>query len=343
MNLMIDRYSRQVLFAPIGPGGQEKLAKSQVLLVGCGALGTVLAELLVRAGVGTLTIADRDFLELSNLQRQSLFTESDCQDELPKAVAAAAHLKRINSEVKIVDLVAEINAANVGQWVPGQDLILDGTDNFETRYLLNDASLKWQVPWVYGACVGSYGMSTVFLPGETACLRCILDPIPPPGSSPTCDTVGVIGPVVHAVAALQCGEALKILTGNSNKLGGKIITMDLWENRVTSTSLREAKRPDCPACGCEEFEFLDGNHETGTQTLCGRDAIQIWQPSTGPMDFRSISQRLDLVGKVRYNDYLLRATIEDKEIALFRDGRSIIRGTQDPDEARRLYAKYIGH
>ena len=337
------RYSRQILFSGIGAGGQKMLERSHVLLVGCGALGSVMAEILVRAGIGRLTIADRDYIDESNLQRQSLYTEADCRACLPKATAAASHLATINSRVELIPEIVDVNAATIPALAPGKDMILDGTDNFETRFLLNDASLKWNVPWVYGACVGAYGMSLAFVPGHTPCLRCVLEQLPPPGSSPTCDTVGVIGPIVHLVAALEAAEALKILTGHLERLNGKLMSVDLWENQMWSLNLDRTQRdPDCPACGRGLYEFLEGKGEGRTQSLCGRDAVQVYRSAPSPVDFKTIADRLAPLGPVTYNDFLLKTSVDRFEIVLFRDGRAIVRGTQDVDEARRIYAKFIG-
>jgi molybdopterin/thiamine biosynthesis adenylyltransferase len=338
-----DRYSRQTLFGGIGASGQEKIGRGRVLLVGCGALGSVIAEILVRAGVGCITVADRDCIEESNLQRQSLFTEEDCRSGLPKAIAAARHLRAINSVVDVRPEVLDVRSSTIEALVRDQDIILDGTDNFETRYLLNDASLRWDKPWVYGACVGAYGMSVAFVPHVTPCLRCILQFLPPPGSSPTCDTVGVIGPVVHLVAALETTEALKLLTGQRNLLNRKLVTMDLWENRSVTMDL-SAQRPDgdCPACGQGRLEFLDGSHEGHADMLCGRNAVQISRPVPRPVDLAPIAKRLSDLGAVTHNEFLLRAKIGELEIALFRDGRAIVKGTQDIGEARRVYSRFIG-
>jgi molybdopterin-synthase adenylyltransferase len=337
------RYSRQILFSGIGAEGQAKLLQSRVLLIGCGALGSVMAEILVRAGIGRLTIVDRDYIDETNLQRQSLYTEADCLAGLPKAAAAARHLSEINSRVELTAKILDVNASTIEDLVAGHDLILDGTDNFEARFLINDASLKWRIPWVYGACVGAYGMCVAFVPGITACLRCVLEQLPPPGSSPTCDTVGVIGPVVHVVAALEAAEALKILTGHLDKLNRRLMNIDLWENQITGMNIARLQRDgDCPACGRQQFEFLEGKHEGRTLSLCGRDAVQVVRSEPSPVDFKGIAGRLQALGAVTYNEFLLKANIGPLEIALFRDGRSIIRGTHDVEEARRIYAKYIG-
>jgi adenylyltransferase/sulfurtransferase len=340
----MERYSRQVLFAPIGARGQEALGRSRVLLVGCGALGSVLAEILVRAGVGRLTLADRDYVDESNLQRQSLYTEEDASEAQPKAAAAARRLRAVNSRVALDARVADVGPANIEALAAGQDLILDGTDNFETRYLLNDASLRWGVPWVYGACVGGYGLAAAFVPGRTSCLRCVLRELPAPGSSPTCDTAGVIGPIVHLVAGLQAAEALKLLTGNRTSLSGRLVTVDVWENRVRALDIsRNARDPRCPACGLGRFEFLSAGHERQARLLCGRNAVQVPSGSPLPVDLAAIAERLRRLGAVRCNEHLLTARVDAFEIALFRDGRSIVRGTDDPAEARRVHAKLIGN
>lgn len=337
------RYSRQILFNGIGAEGQAMLSRSRVLLVGCGALGSVMAEILTRAGIGSLTIADRDYIDESNLQRQSLYTEEDCRAGLPKAAAAVSHLAKINSSVKLIPQILDVNAGTIAALVQSQNLILDGTDNFETRFLLNDASLKWNIPWVYGACVGAYGMCLAFIPGAGPCLRCVLEQLPPPGSSPTCDTVGVIGPIVHVVAALEAAEALKILTGRFERVNGKLVSVDLWDNHIASLDLaRQASSASCPACGARTFEFLEGKHQGRMQPLCGRDAVQVYRDSPSPVDFKVIAERLAPLGAVTYNEFLLKASLDKFEIALFRDGRGIVRGTHDADEAKRVYAKFIG-
>ena len=341
---MNERYSRQILFSGIGASGQEKIGLGRILLVGCGALGSVIAEILVRAGIGRITIADRDYIDESNLQRQALFTEEDCRSGLPKAIAASRHLRAINSSVDVHPEVLDVRASTIEALVREQDLILDGTDNFETRYLLNDASLRWDKPWVYGACVGAYGMSVAFVPHVTPCLRCILQLLPPPGSSPTCDTVGVIGPIVHVVAALESVEALKLLTGQRDLLNRKLITMDLWGNRFATMDLSAQKPdPECPACGQGRLEFLDGLHEGHADMLCGRNAVQISRAVPRPVDLGPIAKRLSELGSVTHNEFLLKAKIGECEIALFRDGRAIVRGTQDIGEARRIYSRFIGN
>jgi molybdopterin-synthase adenylyltransferase len=342
---MMDRYSRQILFRGIGAAGQAKLSAGRVLLVGCGALGSVIAEILVRAGIGELTIADRDFVEETNLQRQSLYTESDARDCIPKSIAASRHLAAINSEVLLLPHVTEVNSRTIETLVINKDLIVDGTDNFETRYLLNDASLFWNIPWIYGACVGAYGVSLAIIPGQTPCLRCLLEHLPPPGSSPTCDTTGVIGPIVHVIAAMESAEALKILTGNTDRINRKLVSMDLWENQTMAVDLsRVGQTKDCPACVRRSFDFLTGAQESQSETLCGRNAVQIRPASSvSGVEFAALARRLETVGSVHQNEFLLRTSVEGYEITVFRDGRSIIRGTSDPAEARRIYSKFIGN
>jgi molybdopterin/thiamine biosynthesis adenylyltransferase len=337
------RYSRQILFSGIGSEGQKKLGRSRILLVGCGALGSVIAEILVRAGIGCLTLADRDYIDESNLPRQSLYTEADCRAGLPKATAAARHLSEINSQVELSPRIIDVNAATIAGLVPGHDLILDGTDNFETRFLINDASLKWHVPWVYGACAGAYGLCAAFVPDSTPCLRCVFEHMPPPGSSPTSDTVGVIASIVHVVAALEAAEGIKILTGQLDRLNGKLTSIDLWENQILCMNLEQLRGNDnCPACRRRNFEFLEGKHEEQAESLCGRGAIQVRCAYPTPVDLAAVAARLAPLGSVICNEYLLKARVDKYEIALFRDGRAMVRGTQDTEEARRAFAKYIG-
>lgn len=338
-----ERYSRQALFRGIGWQGQERIRNSRVLLVGCGALGSVIAEILVRAGVGSITIADRDYVDESNLQRQSLFTEEDWREGIPKAIAAARHLGAINSTVQIQAAVMDVRAGTIGDLVSGRHVILDGTDNFETRYLLNDASLRWDIPWVYGACVGAYGISVAFVPHRTPCLRCLLELMPPPGSSPTCDTAGVIGPIVHLVAAMESTEALKLLTGQMDQLNRSMVSMDLWDNRYASLDISvRGRNPECPACGRGELEFLEGRMEGRAELMCGRNAVQISRSVPRPVDFAPVVKRLAPQGAVTQNAYLLKACVGGYEVALFRDGRAIIRGAKDIEEARGVYSKWIG-
>jgi molybdopterin-synthase adenylyltransferase len=338
------RYSRQILFQEIGASGQERIRRSSVLVVGAGALGSIASEVLVRAGVARLRLVDRDYVDESNLQRQSLYDERDLSEGLPKAVAARRKLQRINSEVEIEAKVEDVHAGSVLALLEGIDLVLDGTDNFETRYLLNDASIRTGVPWIYAACVGSYGMSFVVRPGATACLRCLLEEEPPPGTSPTCDTAGVIAPAVHAVSAFQLAEALKILSGRTEALTGAVLSLDVWQGKTDSFRPR-GKREDCPACGLGKLEYLAGASESQTLTLCGRNAVQVRPARPASLALEAIAARLRESGEasdIVVNAYLLRGKLAGREIVLFPDGRAIVQGTQDPAEARSLYARYVG-
>jgi molybdopterin/thiamine biosynthesis adenylyltransferase len=335
-----ERYGRQILFAPIGPDGQAKLLDSRVLIVGCGALGCAQAEMLARAGVGHLRIVDRDFVEFTNLQRQTLFKEADAGDRLPKSVAAKNRLNDINSDIEIEAIVDDVNNSNVEAFIHDCDLVIDGTDNFQVRYLLNDACIKTGIIWIYGAAVSSYGTTMTVIPGETPCLRCIFDEIPDAGSSPTCDTAGVIMSIIQTVAAMQVTETLKILVGDHGSLHRSLMQFDVWTNERHAISL-DVPDPDCPCCGKHKYEFLDGSSEFA-ELLCGRDAVQIAPPSGGGIDLSSLATRLEALGEVKQNEYLLRFANGKNEITVFRDGRAIIKGTDDVPTARSLYARFIG-
>lgn len=338
-----ERYSRQVLFDGIGRAGQERLAQSRVVIIGCGALGAMHAETLSRAGVGSLVLVDRDFVEESNLQRQVMFEEDDARRRLPKAVAAADRVRRVNSDVTAEPIVADVSFDNVEEIIRGSDLVMDGSDNFEVRFLLNDACVKSRIPWIYGAVVGSSGITMTILPGETPCLRCVLEVMPPPGSGPTCDTAGVILPAVSTVAAFQLAEALKVLTGTRDKLHGSIIQVDLWNFDIRSIDLSSLKgRDSCPACGKGDFQFLRGAERQVATTLCGRNAVQVAPAGAQAVDFPALAQRLRAIGTVAFNDFLLSFQVDGYDITVFRDARSIIRGTSDPALARGLYARYVG-
>jgi len=338
-----DRYSRQILFEGIGEEGQARLAQSKVVIIGCGALGAVAAETLARAGVGKLTLADRDFVEESNLQRQIMFEESDAVNRLPKSVAAASRIARVNSDIRVEPIVADVNFENIEEIISGAGMVIDGTDNFETRFLINDACVKSKTPWVYGAAVGSYGLTMTIVPGSSPCLRCVLEALPDPGSGQTCDTAGVILPIVTTIASIQAAEALKLLTGQTNKLHRSLIRIDVWNFQFNRTNLSSfVRREDCPACALSEFEFLRGAGRQVTTTLCGRNAVQIARSSGAAIDFAALAERLKSAGEVAFNDFLLRFRVEGYDITVFRDARSIIRGTEDPAIARGLYARYIG-
>ena len=337
---MEDRYSRQILFSGIGEQGQERLRSARVLIVGCGALGSAHAESLARAGVGHLRIVDRDFVEPSNLQRQTMFTESDAEKRLPKAVAAADHLRQINSEIQIEPHIVDVNYSNVEQLVDQCDVVIDGTDNFSTRYLINDACVKHNINWIYGAAVGSYGVTMTVRPHQSACLRCVFEDAPPAGSAPTCDTSGVIMPIINVVSAVQVSEAFKLITGHIEDLHGSLMQFDVWRNewrRIGTGS----PRADCATCGLAQYETLSQAAE-GAAVLCGRDAIQISPAQPTRINFSSLAERLRRAGEVKFNEYLLRFKTGDFELTVFQDARSIIRGTDEIATARSLYAKYIG-
>ena len=339
---MNDRYSRQILFNGIGQEGQRRLAAARVLIVGCGALGSAQAEALGRAGAGRLRIVDRDFVEPSNLQRQTMFTESDAENRLPKAIAAANHLREINSEIEIEPHVSDVNHSNVEQLIDDCDVVVDGTDNFATRYLINDACVKHNVNWIYGAAVGSYGVTMTVRPHQTACLRCLFEEAPPAASAPTCDTAGVIMPIINIVAAVQVSEALKLLAGHSEELHDSFMQFDVWRNEWRKID-PGPPRDDCPACGLGRYETLSAVSNETAAVLCGRDAIQISPSQPTRVNFASLADRLRRAGEVKFNEYLLRFRTGDFELTVFKDARSIIRGTNEIATARSLYAKYIGN
>ncbi|MHB0979708.1 MAG: ThiF family adenylyltransferase [Thermoleophilia bacterium] len=335
----LSRYHRQMLFAPFGEEGQRRLGAARVGLVGCGALGSVIAGHLVRAGVGYLRIVDRDFLELNNLQRQSLFTEADVRDRTPKAVAAAEHLRRINGEVVVEPLVADVNPFSIVPFAEGLDLLVDGTDNFTTRFLVNDYCVSRGIPWVYGGVIMAGGMTMTFTPGDGPCLRCVFPDVPAPGSTPTCDTAGVLNTVVGVVASIEANEVFKLLVEPTAR-NRKLLTLDLWD--LSFESVQVARDPECPACGRREFPFLEAREEESAVTLCGRDAVQI-APRTGAvLDLESLRVRLEAVATVRTNPFLLEVDVEGKTLTVFPDGRAIVKGTDDVSVARVLYARYIG-
>jgi len=338
---MNTRYSRQILFPGIGKDGQKKLLGSRVLLVGCGALGASHAEILARAGVGFIRIVDRDFVEFSNLQRQTLYSESDAKDRLPKAVAAKNRLAQINSEIEINAVIADVNNSNIESLVEDVDLVLDGTDNFQVRYLVNDACVKLEKTWIYGAAVSSYGTSMTIIPGETPCLRCIFEEMPAAGSSPTCDTAGVIQPIVSTISSIQVSEAIKILVGKKDKLHKSLVQVDVWENDWRKIKLSEPNE-DCITCQKHEFEFLAAENAEFSTSLCGRDAVQIQPPNPSPLDLIKLADSLKNLGEIKLNEYLLRLNVEDYEITVFKDARAIIRGTDNTTVARSIYAKYVG-
>jgi len=335
-----ERYSRQTLFHGIGEKGQRRLASGRVAIVGCGATGSALAGLLARAGVGKLRIIDRDYVEPSNLQRQSLFDEKDALDSLPKAIAAARKIASFNSEIAVEPEVHDLTPANIEGLLEGMDLILDGTDNFETRYLLNDYAVKQSIPWIYSAAVGSYGVTMNILPAKTACLGCIF-PDSPRGIVETCETSGILNSAVNAVASIAVTEVLKLLVAGPDapQLRRTLLSFDLWTNEHGEISAAQP-RPDCRACGTKDFIHLAGEGRAHL-TLCGRNSVQIHEHQR-PIDFAEMDRRLQPHGVVRHNDFVLKFWHDPYEMTLFPDGRAIIKGTTDTAIARSLYARYVG-
>ena len=359
----LDRYHRQMLLPGIGPEGQARLRAAKILVIGCGALGTVISNMLCRAGVGHLVLVDRDEIEITNLQRQILFDEEDVANALPKAEAAKQKIARINSQVKVTAVVNDLNHTNVESIADGCQILMDGVDNFETRFLINDVAVKHAIPYVYGGAVGTVGMTYTILPHTssgtsdweaagkaTPCMRCIFDQAPPPGLNPTCDTAGVLGPVVSVIANYQSAEAIKILTGNWEAINTNMLHLDLWQNAFHEFAVGSAyETADCACCHHHRFEYLDGQRSGATTTLCGRNAVQIRQVATSEshkLDFDQIAQRLRPHGSVRTNKFMLRAEIVDHdqpyELTLFPDGRAIVKGTKQPNVAKSIYAKYVG-
>jgi adenylyltransferase/sulfurtransferase len=333
-----DKYSRQILFAPIGEEGQQRLLASSAVIVGCGAIGAATASLLTRAGVGKLRIIDRDFVEPSNLQRQTLFDEADALAALPKAIAAERKLRSINSSVSVEGLVADLSPHNAADLLAPFDLILDGTDNFETRFLINDFAVKNGKPWIYAAAVASYGLSMTIRPEATPCLACLMD-TQQRDLEETCDTIGVLGPIVNLIASLEAAEAMKLLSGDVDALHARLISCDVWSGHFQS--VRIARNPDCRACARREFTYLEGGAQPHV-TMCGRDSVQIHEHNRA-LDLALLKSRLALtVSDVRHNDFLLRFRIPPYEMTVFSDGRAILKGTKDPAVARSLYARYIG-
>lgn len=340
----LERYSRQIRFPSIGIEGQAKISQSAALVVGCGALGSVIAETLVRAGVGEVRIVDRDFVELHNLQRQVLFDEADVDLGLPKVVAAQKKLAAINSSVEIQAHLEDVNHRNIATLAKGVDVIVDGTDNFETRFLLNDFALERQIPWVYGGCVGCEGQMMAVIPGATPCLHCLMtEGPPPPGTTAGCDVAGVLGPVVNVVASLQAMEALKIVSGNLSDVRSGLTVIDLWSGRMTVMNLGNLPdRVDCPACRQGKRAWLDGQNASQTAVLCGRNAVQIRNTSVRDIDFGALAERLSGQTNVTQNEYLAKFDIEGVSFTVFRNGRAIISGTDEVNKARSLYARWVG-
>lgn len=336
------RYSRQALFQEIGPEGQARIGSGKALVAGCGALGCTIAEILVRAGVGHVRIVDRDIVEETNLQRQILFDERDARELMPKAEAAARRLGAINGSVTVEGIVGDLAPGSIDRLASGVDVIVDGTDNFETRFLLNDWAVREGVPWVYGAAVGAYGLSLTILPGDTPCLTCVFESAPPPGASPTCDTAGILASIAVTIGAIEAAEALKILAGKRESVSRAMTILDLWEGRSDRVTIQRRTDPPCATCVEKTFVHLEGASEARTATLCGRNSVQVSPPPGSRLDLADLAARLASVGDVEANRFLLKAKIEGIELTVFGDGRAIVTGTKEAERARAIYARYVG-
>lgn len=337
------RYARQTLVAPIGRAGQERIASTHVLVIGCGALGGASANLLARAGFGKITLVDRDYVELHNLQRQTLFDEADVANHVPKAAAAADRLRQINSQIEVIPVVTDVNPDTIERLLAGVDIVVDGLDNFETRYLINDAAVKHEIPWVYGGVIGTYGMTMTIRPHTSPCLRCIFPEAPGAGAAPTCDTAGVLGPAVDVVAGLQVAETMKLAVGATESLNPGLLSIDVWSMAFDRIGL-STPMPGCPTCDSANFEYLDGAGFNQSTSLCGHDAIQILAQKPAALDLEALEALLSPSGETLRNRFLLRfrPLTSHHELTIFPDGRAIIKGTTDPIEARTLYARYVG-
>jgi molybdopterin/thiamine biosynthesis adenylyltransferase len=339
------RYARQIRFSAIGDRGQERLSQSHAIIVGVGALGCVSANHLARAGVGKLTLIDRDIVDRSNLQRQLLYDEADAACGTPKAIAAASRLAGINSSITVVPHVADLSSFNAEAFLADADIIIDGTDNFSVRYLINEVSIKHGIPWVYGGAVGASGMTLTIVPDATPCLSCLFPEPPPGGSLDTCETAGVLSPIVDTIASMQVMEAIKLMTDQPEALHGSLLQIDLWQHQWQSLSVGGARRPSCPVCGQRRFEALDGDasHETMTASLCGRNTVQVSPARPLSLDLVSLNQRFNKAGRTEINPYSLRLHLpEEITFLLFQDGRALVMGTDDPIRARRTYAELMG-
>ncbi|MEH7081978.1 thiazole biosynthesis adenylyltransferase ThiF [Neobacillus drentensis] len=340
---MINRYSRQELFSPIGKDGQQRISDKHVLIIGVGALGSACAEALARAGIGKLTIVDRDYVEWSNLQRQQLYTEEDAKNRIPKVIAAKNRLIAINSSMKIEAIIADASVSELEDLAKKVDLIIDATDNFETRMIINDVSQMYGIPWIYGACVGSYGISYTIIPEKTPCFSCLVETVPLGGL--TCDTAGIISPAVNMVVSFQISEALKILVGDSDSLRNKLVSFDLWKNQYSSIQVDKLKKRDCPSCGEERtYPYLSFENQTKTAVLCGRDSVQIRPSIPIIRDLEALEKILAIQGEtvVQRNPYLLSYTVNPHRLVFFKDGRVLVHGTKDISTAKALYHKYLG-
>jgi thiazole biosynthesis adenylyltransferase ThiF len=337
-----NRYSRQELFSPIGEEGQQKIREKHVLIIGAGALGSANAEMFVRAGVGKITIVDRDYVDWSNLQRQQLYAESDVKNNLPKAIAAKKRLEEINSDVTIEALVQDVTAEELEELVTNVDVMIDATDNFETRFIVNDIAQKYSIPWIYGACVGSYGLSYTILPSKTPCLSCLLQSIPLGGA--TCDTAGIISPAVSLVVSHQVTEALKLLVEDYKSLRDGLVSFDMWKNEYSCMNVQKLRKHNCPSCGENAlYPYLNKENTSKTAVLCGRNTVQIRPPHKEEMDFEQYKQLLEgRVNNLNVNPYLLSFSVEEKRLVAFKDGRVLVHGTKDISEAKTIYHRYFG-
>ena len=343
MTQSLERYSRQILFRQIGEDRQKLLMNSTAVLIGCGALGTISSSYLVRAGVGQLRIIDRDYIEESNLQRQILFDENDISENLPKAIAAQTKLQKINNKVKTEGIVTDANYSNIDELTKDADIIIDGTDNFETRFLINDFCVKNSVPWIYGACIGSRGVVMNIIPPTTPCLRCVFETMPQIGSFPTCDTAGVIGPIAGIIASFQVAEAIKILTGDHASVNKDLVEINVWETKFRQIDISELKDiNDCPTCKLHNYEFLESEAGSMATFLCGKNAVQVMSRSADKINLQQLEQRLGYITDVKSNAYMLKFKINDHSFTVFADGRAIISGTADSRTAKSLYSKYLG-
>lgn len=338
---MFERYARQMVLPEIGPAGQERLAKAKVAIIGCGALGSAAGEILARAGVGHLVLIDRDVVELSNLQRQLLYTEADASLALPKAEAMEQHLREINSSIQVTPWTVDLNYRNAIQLLAGAQLLIDATDNYLARLLINDAALELGVPWVYGGALGTVGMAMPIIPGKTPCFRCLVPELPAAGQLDTCDLVGVLGGVTVAVAAIQASLALRMLV-NSDNVSTDLIEFNLWTCSFRQLAIPED--PECPACKLGRRDYLQGSHSREAAVMCGRDTVQVWPLNDKAPDFASLGEKLTTLGVVQRSRYTLRflPANSDFEITLFADGRAMIKGTFDPNQALSVYARYFG-
>ncbi|MFJ7406738.1 MULTISPECIES: thiazole biosynthesis adenylyltransferase ThiF [unclassified Lysinibacillus] len=338
---MQNRYSRQQLFNPIGQTGQASIQQKHVLIVGAGALGSASAEALVRAGIGKLTLIDRDYVEWSNLQRQQLYTELDAQEKMPKVIAAKNRLQQINAEVEINVAIMDACTESLLPLLKDVDVLVDATDNFDVRFLMNDLAQKYRIPWVYGSCVGSYGATYTIVPGKTPCLHCLLKVMPHTGM--TCDTVGIISPTVQIVAAYQVAEVLKLLVGDEKALRKSYLTFDVWQNQHYEINVDKIRQADCPSCGNHPtYPYLSYENQTKLQILCGRDAIQIRPPKPIHYQFEQLANQLRSYGEIQMNPYLLSCQSDDYRIVIFQDGRVVIHGVQDIQKAKTIYYRLLG-